>query len=70
MDRVIRINYALASEAKAEADRLGMTLAGFVENALRMRLGRMIRIEELPVFDSGIRLPKGFDLKSLIDESP
>jgi hypothetical protein len=67
---VIRIGDAIAKEARDVAHRSGITLTRFVEDSLRMRLGRRPRIEDLPVFDSGIRLPMGFDLKALIRDEP
>ncbi|HKP98082.1 MAG TPA: hypothetical protein VJ385_20285 [Fibrobacteria bacterium] len=38
----------------------------FIEDSLRQRLGHKASIAALPVFDSGIRLPKDFDLESVI----
>lgn len=66
MATTLRINEAIFREAKAEAARSGITLTRFIEDSLRQRLGHKTNRINLPVFDSGIRLPKEFDLESLI----
>lgn len=66
MATTLRLNQALFREAKAEAARSGITLTRFIEDSLRQRLGRRTRMAALPVFDSGLRLPKDFDLYSLV----
>lgn len=68
MATTLRINEALFREAKAEAARTGVTLTRFIEDSLRQKLGRKARIANLPIFDSGIRLKPGFDLKALTRE--
>jgi hypothetical protein len=70
----MRINDAILREAKAEAGREGMPLARFLEEALtfRVRVGRQGKAPaslELPVFDSGKRLPKSFDLAATIRDA-
>jgi hypothetical protein len=62
MATTLRLNEAIFREAKAEAARSGVTLTRFIEDSLRQRLGHKANIADLPVFDSGIRLPKAFDL--------
>lgn len=66
MATTLRLNEAIFREAKAEAARSGITLTRFIEDSLRQRLGHKSSLANLPVFDSGIRLPKEFDLESLI----
>lgn len=66
MATTLRLNEAIFREAKAEAARSGITLTRFIEDSLRQRLGRKSSIANLPVFDSGIRLPKDFDLDGII----
>lgn len=66
MATTLRINEALYREAKAEAARAGVTLTRFIEDSLRKTLGQKPAIADLPVFDSGIRLAKGYDLAALI----
>ena len=66
MATTLRLNEAIFREAKAEAARSGMTLTRFIEDSLRQRLGRKTSARRLPVFDSGLRLPKGFDSMSLL----
>ena len=68
MATTLRLNEALFRDAKVEAARSGVTLTRFIEDSSRMRLGRKTAFAELPVFDSGLRLPKGFDLKALTRE--
>jgi hypothetical protein len=68
MATTLRINEALFREAKAEAARMGITLTRFIEDSLRQKLGRKTRVANLPVFDSGIRLKPGFDLRALTRE--
>lgn len=66
MATTLRLNEALFREAKTEAARSGVTLTRYIEDSLRQRLGRKTAIAQLPVFDSGLRLRKGFDLKKVI----
>lgn len=66
MPTTLRLNEAIFREAKAEAARSGITLTRFIEDSLRQRLGHKSSMANLPVFDSGIRLPKDFDLEGLI----
>lgn len=71
MQTTLRINDAIYREAKSEAAREGMTLTRFLEEALslRVRMGRQakktVRLE-LPVFDSGKRVPASYNLASAI----
>lgn len=74
MQTTMRINDAIFREAKSEAAREGMTLTRFLEEALtfRVRIGRQgtaSATPELPVFDSGKRLPKSFDLTATIRDA-
>ena len=68
MATTLRINEAIFREAKAEAARSGVTLTRFIEDSLRQRLGHKSSIARLPAYDSGIRLPKGFDLETLVHD--
>ena len=65
---MIRINDVILLEAQAEAARLGVTVTEFIEDTLRRRFRSRPGRESLPVFDSGIRLAKGFDIKALRDD--
>jgi len=74
MQTTMRIDDAIFREAKAEAAREGMTLTRFLEEALtfRVRCGRQEKAPatlDLPVYDSGKRLPKSFNLSSAIRAS-
>jgi predicted DNA-binding ribbon-helix-helix protein len=66
MATTLRLNETLFREAKAEAARSGMTLTRFIEDALRQKLGRKTTFANLPVFDSGIRLPEGVDYEAIL----
>jgi len=71
MQTTLRIDDAVFREAKAEAAREGMTLTRFLEEALtfRVRVGRQEKTPasiDIPVFDSGKRLPTAYDLASTI----
>ena len=70
MQTTLRLNDTLFREAKAEAAREGMTLTGFLEDALllRIRFGRRTKTAAppLPVFDGGKRLSPSFDLPAAI----
>jgi hypothetical protein len=70
----MRIDDAIFREAKAEAAREGMTLTRFLEEALtfRVQFGRQEKASaslDLPVYDSGKRLPKSFNLATEIRAS-
>ena len=71
MQTTLRLNDEIFREAKAEAAREGMTLTRFLEEALafRVRFGRQegaVSGPDLPVFDSGKRLPTSFDLAAAV----
>ena len=70
MQTTLRIDDAIYREAKGEAAREGISLTRLVEGALRLRLrhppaGRA----RLPTYDSGMRLPTGFDLPAAVREA-
>jgi len=74
MQTTLRLNDAIFREAKTEAAKEGLTLTRFLEEALtiRVRAGREAKAQPplvIPVFDSGARLPKSFNLTSAIRES-
>ena len=70
MQTTLRIQDAIYREAKAEAAREGVTLTRFIENALRHVLHRNTgRSMRLPVYDSGVRLPEGFDVAVYVREA-
>jgi len=68
MQTTLRIDDAIYREAKSEAAREGITLTHFIEEALQLRLGTgkttTSGLQELPIFDSGVRLPTTFDFKA------
>jgi hypothetical protein len=69
MQTTLRINDAHYHEAKTEVARAGMTLTHFIEDALKGKLNRKAaKPITLPSHDSGYRLPKDFDLVSLVRE--
>jgi hypothetical protein len=73
MQTTLRIDDGLYRQAKAEAARQGITLTRFIEEALRLRLSGRVKtrrpVPELPSYDSGIRLPAGFDLEQAIRQA-
>ena len=69
MQTTLRINDAIYREAKAEAARTGTTLTRFIEDALKGKLTlKTAKRINLPSYDSGLRLPKDFDLISVVRE--
>ena len=68
MQTTLRIDDAIYREAKVEAAQEGMTLTHFIEEALRLRIGTGKTTtpdpRDLPSFDSGTRLPSGFNLNA------
>lgn len=73
MQTTLRIDDEIFREAKAKAAREGISLTRFIEDALRLRLrsagSRKPSLKPLPVFDSGVRIPAGFDLPAAIREA-
>jgi hypothetical protein len=69
MQTTLRLDTRLYRDAKAAAAREGTTLTHFIEGALRQKLGRGGgRPRPLPVYDSRVALPPGFDLAQAIRE--
>ena len=70
MQTTLRIDDAIYREAKSEAAREGISLTRLVEGALCLRLRRVPAGKmSLPTYDSGVRLPAGFDLGSVVREA-
>jgi hypothetical protein len=70
MQTTLRIDDLVFREAKSEAAREGISLTRLIENALRARLGRSTAGQAcLPSYDSGVRLPAGFDLAAAVREA-
>lgn len=70
MQTTLRIESSIYREAKAEAAREGLTITRFIEEALRLRLRRpAARKNALPAYDSGVRVPAGYDLPAAVREA-